>query len=399
DLLRSRLRRPGIKLTLHSPDKSYLEAVLARGGEDMGEVIERAWRAGARFDSWTEQFRADAWAQALAATGLDAQPGINPAGQATTAAERLATTALRGDASLPWDVISGTPDRAFLWAEWERAERGETTPDCRWGGCSACGACDDPPANDLASDGEARQTRPQRSGRVEGAGRETPVADPQYRRRYVATFSVTGRGRFIGHLDRVELFRRAIRRAGGRLALSAGMRPKALLSLALPLAVGVEGFGELCEFELAEDPGAEFFSRLAAALPRHIDLLALEPYGDPRSLPSRVTGARYEVGVRVAPPEAEAGAVLGEAGGRFTAATELPVEEVREGKVRRVDVRKYVEAISVREGPGGACTLDFRAAVTPSGTARPERVVEALGRLAGLDLEIEWIRRMQVELA
>ena len=40
------------------PDKSYLEAALARGGEEMGAVIEAAWRKGARFDSWTEQFQA-----------------------------------------------------------------------------------------------------------------------------------------------------------------------------------------------------------------------------------------------------------------------------------------------------------------------------------------------------
>jgi len=143
-----------------------------------------------------------------------------------------------------------------------------------------------------------------------------------------------------------------------------------------------------------------------------MDLLALEPYGDSRSLASRVTGARYEVRVKVAPPESPAGAglplpvgeaagllpVLGEAAERFAAAAELLVEEVREGKVRRVDVRRYVESVSVRAGPGTACILGFRAAVTPSGTARPERVVEALGRLAGLDLEIEWIGRMQVEL-
>ena len=91
--------------------------------------------------------------------------------------------------------------------------------------------------------------------------------------------------------------------------------------------------------------------------------------------------------------------LLGEAAERFAAAAELSVDEVREGKVRRVDVRRYVESVSVSKGPGAACVLDFRAAVTPSGTARAERVVEALGRLAGLDLEIEWIGRMQVELA
>ena len=87
------------------------------------------------------------------------------------------------------------------------------------------------------------------------------------------------------------------------------------------------------------------------------------------------------------------------AAGRFEAVAELPLEEEREGRLRRVDVKRYVQSISVEEGPGTACILEFRAAVTPSGTARPERVAEGLGRLAGLDLTIEWIQRIQVELA
>ena len=185
------------------------------------------------------------------------------------------------------------------------------------------------------------------------------------------------------------------------MALSAGMRPKALLSLALPLAVGVEGLGELCEFELAEEPADSFFSRLSHALPEHMDLIALEPYEAPRSLPSRVVGAVYEVGVRGGTgPSGGVGlrGVLEEAPQRFEAAAELPTEEVKEGKVRRVDVRKYVDSVVVREGTDTPSVLAFRAAVTPAGTARPERVVEALGRLAAIGLTIDWVRRTRIEL-
>ncbi len=127
DMLRSRLRKPGVRLALHDVEKSYLEAALARGGEEMGGVIEEAWRRGARFDSWTEQFRGEAWREALASAG--------------TSAEELATATIPRDLPLPWDVILGVVERDFLWAEWERALSGESTADCRWGGCSDCGVC------------------------------------------------------------------------------------------------------------------------------------------------------------------------------------------------------------------------------------------------------------------
>ena len=389
DLLRSRLRKPGVKLTLHGVDKSYLEAALARGGEEMGEVIEEAWRRGARFDSWTEQFRGDAWAEALAGAG--------------TSAERLATTPIPRDSPLPWEVIRGVVDRDFLLEEWKRAVDGAVTADCRWEGCSACGACPDSPANDLA----APSGRP-----VEAAGDPAAIeqAAPQQhgprgqtqRRRYLLAFSVTGKGRFVGHLDRVEIFRRAVRKAGGRLALSEGMRPKPLLSLALPLAVGWEGVQELCEFELAEEPPPLFFQRLSSVVPAHMRLLSLAPHEALRSLPARVVGAVYEVRIRVLSPGPgagpESGLLLSDASERFERAPALVVEERREGRVRNLDVKAYVDRLRVETGEQEVHTLTFRAAVTPSGTARPERIVEAMSALTGLELGIVQIIRTEIEL-
>lgn len=398
ELLRARLRRPGIRLTLHDVDKSYLEAALARGGEEVGDVIEEAWRRGARFDSWTEEFMGEAWREAFATAG--------------TSAEELATAALPRDAPLPWDVIEGVVDRDFLWSEWEKAERGERTGDCRWEECVDCGACRGPLGPDLAGR-VAENVAGAGTGDIASVSDDAGTADARppgpaddsgalRRLRYVATFSVTGRGRYIGHLDRSELLRRAVRRAGGRLALSAGMRPKPRLSLALPLAVGVEGLREMCEFELAEEPEAGFAARLAAVLPAHMRLLSLEPYLPTRSLPARVVGATYEVQVDVGgdgPGAVEPAALLAGAVEALAAAAEAPVEEAREGRVRCVDVKRYLDRVAVRPGPGAACTVSFRVAVTPAGTARPELVVEALRRMARTSLKIERIQRAEIHLS
>ena len=390
DLLRSRLHRTGVKTTLHGVDKSYLEAALARGDEGLGAVIERAWRGGARFDSWTEQFREDAWRAAFEEIG--------------TSAEALATAAIPEDAALPWDVIRGAVDSDFLRAEWRRAAGGETTGDCRWVGCYDCGACEVPASNDLAADfaPAAAPAGPAPVVPVCGRAASLPAtrARSDGRLRFMATFSVTGRDRYIGHLDRVELFRRAVRRAGGRLSLSAGMRPKPQLSLSLPLAVGVEGLREYCGFELAEEPAAGLDARLAASLPAGTRLLSLECYDGKRSPAARVVAASYEVRVSALASGADGLiATLGEATGRFAAAASLSVEETRQGRVHRVDVKSYVERVEVAAAPGGGCVVSFRVAVTPDGTARPERVVEALATLSGVVLEIDGITRTQVHLS
>ena len=380
DLLRSRLRKPGIRVSMSSPDKSYLEAALARGGQEIGETIEAAWRNGSRFDPWTEQFKLAAWADAFSERG--------------TTPEEMASVPLPRSEHLPWDVVDGAPDVDFLWSEWEKASRGEVTGDCRWDGCGDCGACTEPPGNHLAVSGgaasspEAPGVAPRPAGPT---AQPAPAAGQASPPRYVAHFSVMGRGRFLGHLDRMEAFRRAVRRAGGHLALSAGMRPKALLTLVLPLGVGVQGLEELCEFDLAEHPGDGFAERLGAALPGHMSLLDLQPYAGDRRLAARVVGASYRV-VFVAGESGAESSALDAASAlelgvrRFAEAAEWPVEEVREDRPRIVDIKRFVKEIDLRQSSDGEWRVEFTAAVTPTGTARPELVLRALEQATALPL-------------
>jgi radical SAM-linked protein len=211
----------------------------------------------------------------------------------------------------------------------------------------------------------------------------------------VAHFSVTGRGRFLGHLDRTEAFRRAVRRAGGRLALSAGMRPKPLLTLALPLGVGVQGLDELCEFELAEEPPEGFAERLGADLPGHMRLLSLGRYEGRRHLAALVKGASFRVSFAVcvdegdrAHEDATVARALFDGARRFREAAEWMVEEIREDQVRLADVRRYVNYVDVQRDSAGRWCVEFAAAVTPTGTARPENVLKALEQASGLRFSV-----------
>ncbi len=124
-ILKRGLRGWGIRFSYHAPRVSLLEAVIARGDRRLGAVIERAWRAGARFDAWDEQLQWEAWMDAFAAEGID------PAHEA----RRVRTT----DETLPWDHISCGVSKGYLASECARVSEGQTTRDCREG-CTSCGA-------------------------------------------------------------------------------------------------------------------------------------------------------------------------------------------------------------------------------------------------------------------
>ena len=126
-LLRDAMPRRGVELSFHDAESSLLEAVLARGGREVADGIEAAWRAGARFDAWSEQFSLPRWLEALASVGIDAR---------AAAARPYAV-----DEPLPWAHIDSGLADAFLRLERDRAEAAVTTPDCTFEDCSGCGVC------------------------------------------------------------------------------------------------------------------------------------------------------------------------------------------------------------------------------------------------------------------
>jgi len=126
DLLRDALKRDkSITYNWHDPETSYLEAVFSRGDRRLAEVLETAWKNGARLDAWSEYFDFRRWMDALSACGLDG--------------DFYAHRVREKDEVFPWSVPSVGVSREFLWRERERCYESVTTPDCRTR-CSGCGA-------------------------------------------------------------------------------------------------------------------------------------------------------------------------------------------------------------------------------------------------------------------
>lgn len=126
-LIREAVRFRAIRVDYHEPKTSFVEAVMSRGGREISLLVEEAWKRGARFDAWTEHFSEEAWRDAAQALGVDMD---------ATAHDPLDVAS-----PLPWDHIDSGVSKRFLVAERARALAGETTKDCTFGPCSACGVC------------------------------------------------------------------------------------------------------------------------------------------------------------------------------------------------------------------------------------------------------------------
>ena len=80
-------------------------------------------------------------------------------------------------------------------------------------------------------------------------------------------FAKTGHMKFVGHLDTMRYFQKAVRRAGLPIAFSGGYSPHMIMSFAAPLGVGTTSLGEYFDMELTETvPTKEIENRLNAVM-------------------------------------------------------------------------------------------------------------------------------------
>ena len=95
-------------------------------------------------------------------------------------------------------------------------------------------------------------------------------------------FEKTGNAIYISHLDLMRLFQRTFKRAGLNLKHTQGFSPRAMVSIALPLSVGVESRCEVLDYELVDQALSfeEITDRLNATMPAGIRVL--EAYDSPR---------------------------------------------------------------------------------------------------------------------
>ncbi|MCF2667021.1 TIGR03960 family B12-binding radical SAM protein [Faecalicatena contorta] len=119
------LNRKSLKYHWHDAEVTVLEGVFARGDRRVSKVLLEAYQSGCIYDSWSETFDNEKWMKAFENTGIDIG---------------FYNLRERDESEIfPWDFIDIGVTKAFLRREWERAMRGETTPNCRIQ-CSGCGA-------------------------------------------------------------------------------------------------------------------------------------------------------------------------------------------------------------------------------------------------------------------
>ncbi len=246
----------GVSVSWNSPRVALVEAVLGLGGAGIADLLEEAFRLGARFDAWTDRFDWGLWSGVLERRRHQWEHLLRERDPREEPDWGFVDTGVSGD---------------WLRSERERALERQPTPDCRVSGCLGCGACGGEAVR--AGEGDRPATRP--DGSPERAGEIRAVLRARYAKE--------GLGRFSSHLDMVRMWSRTARRSGLPLSYSGGYVSRPRLHFGPALALGIPSRSEYVDLLLEEVPEGDPGELLAGSLPVDYRLLgtAMMPPGTP----------------------------------------------------------------------------------------------------------------------
>ena len=249
--LKDELKLPGVHVKWQDPKVSMVEGVWSRGDRRLAAALVTAWEKGCRFDAWSDRFNYEKWLDVFSKSGIDPADYMN--------------NDQNIDDVLPWDHIDMGVDLTFLVKEKAKAFNGETTTDCRTGSCSACGVCDFDALQPVSYHDQNKLSSVEPSPSV--------AKNKDLSNRFAITFKKMDDTRFLGHLEMVKLFVRALRREKIPLRYSRGFHPMPKISFLDTLPVGMQSEEEtmLLKTEKIVDPEL-IVDRLGRQLPNGIEI-------------------------------------------------------------------------------------------------------------------------------
>ena len=191
-------------------------------------------------------------------------------------------------------------------------------------------------------------------------------------------FSKEGAVKFIGHLDVMRYFQKAIRRAGIDVAYSEGFSPHMIMSFAAPLGVGVTSTGEYFDMELKSAVSSrQMEDAFNAQMAEGIRVLSVReiPQGKAHAAMSLVAAADYLVSFR----EGKAPAAGWQDRVRqFLDQKEIVILRKTKRSEKETDIRPWIYQMEVRQD-----AIFLQLAAGSVHNLKPELVLEAFAAFLG----------------
>lgn len=194
-------------------------------------------------------------------------------------------------------------------------------------------------------------------------------------------FAKYGVMKFIGHLDTMRFFQKAVRRAEIDVKYSEGFSPHQIMSFAAPLGVGIESFGEYMDIELCSMTSPEdIMHTLNQVMVEGIEILSVTVLPDhAKNAMASVAAASYRLLMK------EGGFPVDDLAGKirdFYEQDTIPYTRETKKSVVELDLKQGIYEIDA-DSDG---TIRMLVNASSSGNIKPSMVFEKFCLFAGVEI-------------
>ena len=206
-------------------------------------------------------------------------------------------------------------------------------------------------------------------------------------------FAKYGVMKFIGHLDMMRFFQKAIRRAEIDVRYSEGFSPHQIMSFAAPLGVGIESFGEYLDIEvLSMDSPEAIRQALNDVMVEGVEILSVDVLPDQaKNAMASVAAASYQLAMKEGAFPIDN---LAEKLQAFYAQETIPYTKETKKSVIELDLKQGIYELGVNE-EGAVCML---VNASSSGNLKPTMIFEKFCQFAGCEIPASAIQVIRLEI-
>lgn len=204
--------------------------------------------------------------------------------------------------------------------------------------------------------------------------------------------------RFIGHLDLLKFFQRAVKRAGLPVSYSKGFNPHQIVGFAIPLPLGMASVGEYVDIEFENDIEPEVIvEKLNSAMTDGISILnARKLNSGEKGCAAVIAAAVYEAEFNLKTDNIEH--IISD----IMLRSEINVERTSKHKTKVVDIRPDIfEVSSITEKNNtekNSVVLKFTIATGSQRNLKPELFIKYIYDFTGNEFEPLKIKYKRIDL-
>lgn len=204
---------------------------------------------------------------------------------------------------------------------------------------------------------------------------------------YILKYARDERVKYISHLDFIRLFHRAVRRANLEMTYSQGFNPHPIMTVALPLSVGVTSECEYMKIDFEQEYDEQYIlDALNGSMPLGYKFLECTKLKAKEIDLTKINAILYRVDIETTIDFDVAA---------FMANDSIEVMKKSKSGEKMSDIRPHIHSMNITKKDADSMTMEMKLSAGCVYNLKPDTVIDAMKKYSDFDCTFYTVHRIK----